>query len=833
MKFTDVFIKRPVMGVALSIMLIVIGLFSLDKLNVRDYPQLTSATIKVTVSQSGTSAETIQNFITTPLEQELAKVEDLDYISSSSAQGSSEVVLYFRAGSDLDKAFNNVIASVNAVKGTLPSTADDPVIAKDTGRSVNPLYISFLSDKLTTDQLADYLTRNIIPLFYTVDGVASVSTYSPGLYLLITLDPEKIAKYNLSPSVVSSVIQANNLQISAGKLQSTYHVLTNSIDGTIKSVDELKELVITSIGSSKIHLKDIADVSLDSIRGQALSTFNGKNAVPLTFELTPDANGLTVVKNLINTYKKDVVPAIPNYISSEITYDSTTAVNEAVNGVIRTVFEAVIIVMVVMLLFLGSFKSLFVPIIAIPISIIANFVFLYIMGYSINLITLLAIILAIGLVVDDAIVVLENIHRHITLGETPFRAAIIGTREIAAPVIVMTFTLAVVFLPIALNSGSTGPIYKEFAITLAGSVIISGVVSLTLSPMLVAALFKNYDPLKVGKFEHLVESSLEKITNGYGNALNFFLKQKKIAFALIIAVALTIVSLPKNISSELTPVEDRGIFIAFQSVPENSTLDYAIKQQEVIYKQLDNIPELGNKLSIVTPQNIINISPLKEERTRTQQEIAQDAAKYFTSVPGVKPNIFNFPEIQVPGAGFFNFSVAIQSSEDYKKIIPYAQKFLAKAVEDGVLVMGRLGVDYNNSKLNINIDREKAAEYGVQVSQIASSLSSYLSGIVSARVSLDGQVYKVITQLPDADKDSTRSLLSYYVTNSKGQNIPLSEIVTYEIDSQPSSLPRMNQLNAVAIKGYSINSQGDLVDWIKANFNEYFPSSYTYSLTGD
>lgn len=832
MKFTDVFIKRPVMGVALTIILVVLGLFGLSNMNVRDYPKLVTAAVNVSVSQTGTSAATIQNFITRPLEQELAKVEDVDYMQSNASQGKSSISLYFLPGTDLDTAFNNVIAAVNSVKGSLPNTADDPVITKETGMAINPLYIAFRSQDLTSPQLVDYLKRNIEPIFYTVNGVASVELMAPGLNILITLDPEKIAKYNLSPAVVSQVISANNLQISAGKLQSQYKILTNNVDGTVKSIDELNRLVITKIGDSFIRLQDIADVSLDAVQGVMFSTFNQQNAVVMGFSLTPSANGLTVVKDLINKYNDAVIPATPNYIQSELVYDGTIAVRDAIAGVSQTVFEAVVIVMVVMLLFLGSFKALFVPVIAIPISIVANFIFLWLMGYSLNLITLLAMILAIGLVVDDAIVVLENIHRHITIGETPFRAAIIGTREIAAPVIVMTFTLAVVFLPIALTSGSTGAIYREFAITLAGSVIISGVVSLTLSPMLVAKIYKNYDPNKESKFEHLVEHTLNGIRDGYARALNIFLEQRKTTLVLLLAVALSIFALPRNINSELTPIEDRGILLAFQQVPANSTLEYAKLQQEVINKDLDNIPELGNRMAIVMPNQIINISPLKSDRTRTQLEITEDSAKYFNGTPGVKPNLINFPEIEVPGAGFFNFSVAIQSSDDYKKIIPFAQQFLNKAMADGMLLFGGLGVRYNQSKLNINIDRDKAAEYGVQISQIASSLASYLSGGVAARISLDGQVYTAITQLPDVAKDSTRSLLNYYVKASSGANIPLSEIVTFEIDSQPSSLPRLNQLNSISINGISTKSDGELIEWVQTNFPNYFPSSYTYSLTG-
>lgn len=833
MKFTDAFIKRPVMGVALSILLVVLGLYSLSKMSVREYPKLVTATVVVTTTYTGVSAQSIQNFITSPLESELASVENVDYMYSTSALGTSTITMYLVAGADVDKAFNDVIAKVNEAKSDLPSDADEPVISKDQGRSVNPLYIAFTSQQLTNAQLVDWLERNVQPQFYTVNGVSSVSFMNPGLYMLITLDPEKLDKYGLSPSSVTSTISSNNLQIAAGSLRSEYRVLTNNVDGSVKDVDELRNLIITTVNGLPIRIGDVAQVTMEALPNQTISTFNDAPAVVLGFELTPEANPLTVVANLITKYQDVVIPTLPKYIDTTVVYDGTVAVESAIHHVVQTVFEAVVIVMIVMLLFLGSVKALIVPIIAIPISILANFVLLWILGYSVNLVTLLALILAIGLVVDDAIVVLENIQRHIKYGETPFRAAIIGTREIAAPVIVMTCTLAIVFLPFALTSGATGPIYREFAVTLAGSVIFSGIVSLTLSPMLCNFLYRNYDHNKISKFEHYVESTLDKVNAKYDLALKGFLQHPKFILLFLIAAVFSLISLPKNINSELTPTEDRGVFLAFAGLPANSTVAYGELIQKIIAQRFEKIPYISGRLSIVQSSAIINIAPLEEERPLTQQQIIAQYSNVFGGVPGLQVNTVSFPEIQVPGSGFYNFAVAVQSVDDLDKIVPYAEKFAQAAKDEGVLIMSGTNVAYNNSKLNITIDREKASRLGVQISNIASALASYLSGSTAARVSIDGTVYRVVTQLANDNKSGTDSLYNYYVTTSAGTNIPLSELVTYTMESQPASLPRFNQLNSVSVQGRSTQSQSALVEWVQTNFYKYFPSSYTYELQGD
>lgn len=903
MKWTDSFIKRPVMAVALSIIIVILGLFGLSKLQIREYPELVSASVNVSASSSGTDALTIQNFVTSPLESKLATVENLDYMTSTSRQGSANITLYFQEGADLEVAYQNVLAAVQTAKRTLPSTVNEPVVTKATNQTIGQVYYAFSSDVLSIGQIVDYLNRNVAPLFYTVNGVADVQVQAPGLDLIVTLDPLKLAQHNLSPQLVTQMIAANNLQVSAGSLQTTFQVLSNNIDGSVKSTTELEELIIAQKQGEIIRLRDVATVELKPISDAFFSTVNGKPAATVTFGLTPSANPLTTVAQINEKFTNEVKQTIPNYIDAKLVIDSTVAIRSAITSVVRTVFEAVIIVMIVMLLFLGSMRSLLVPVIAIPISLMGNFVLLWLFGYSLNMITLLAIILAIGMVVDDAIVVLENIHRHISYGEEPFRAAIISTREIAAPVIVMTLTLAVVFLPIALSSGATGPIYQEFAVTLAGAVIISGVVSLTLSPMLTQKLFAKAfkrhaqkraqaqqaltsgaaansapatssptlatstaqaavanqassstagslddfviepvsqghaeDHIQMGRFEKAVERTLEKITNGYTMALIRVLKQPKTIGFLLLMVMTTLFTLPGQIRSELTPAEDKGMLLVFSQGRANGTAEYNKLVNQKISEGIEQIPEVKDRLSLVTSGAIINIASLGiygEDRDRTQAQIVADSGRFFTGTPGIQANLVSLPEIQTQGGGFLNFGIAIQSADNYDNMIEYATKFAQAMQDEGVIVIGFPNVRYNQSKVDIQIDREKAARYGVNISNIAQALGSYLSGGIAGRVSIEGQVYSLYTQLPSENRNGTDALDTYFVTSNTGVQIPLSELISYKISSQPSGLPRLNQLNAVSINGASILTLGEQRAWVEENFSNYFPAGYTYTWTGE
>lgn len=487
MKFTDIFIRRPVLAVSISLLIIILGLQAISKLAVREYPKMTTTVIQVSTVYPGADANLIQAFVTSKIEEAVAQADNVDYMSSSSSPSSSTITVKMKLNTDPNAALADVLAKVNSVRSELPSGIEDPTVTSSTGGS-GIMYISFRSNKLDASQVTDYIQRVVKPQFFTVEGVASVDIYGASEYALrIWLDPKKMAAQNLSASTVMSALSANNVQTAAGNDNGFYVVYKNKVDTTTKSVNELGNLIVSSDGDKLVRLRDVADVELNKSRDAARAVANGSDSVVLAVNPTSSANPLTVAEKILPLYES-IKNNLPDAIQTDMLYDRTVAINNSIDEVVKTIIEATIIVLVVITMFIGSFRAILIPVITIPISLIGVIMMLQTLDFSINLMTLLALILAIGLVVDDAIVVLENVDRHIKLGETPFRAAIIGTREIAVPVISMTIALIAVYSPMALMGGITGTLFKEFALTLAGAVFISGIVALTLSPMMTSTL---------------------------------------------------------------------------------------------------------------------------------------------------------------------------------------------------------------------------------------------------------------------------------------------------------------------------------------------------------
>ena len=557
MKFTDIFIRRPVLAVSISLLIIILGLQAISKLAVREYPKMTTTVITVTTAYPGADANLIQAFVTSKIEEAVAQADNVDYMSSSSSPSTSTVTVKMKLNTDPNAALADVLAKVNSVRSELPSGIEDPTISSSTGGS-GIMYISFRSDKLDASQVTDYIQRVVKPQFFTVEGVASVQIFGASEYALrIWLDPEKMAAQNLSATQVMSALSANNIQTAAGNDNGYFVTYKNKVETTTKSVEELGNLIVTSNGDKLVRLRDIADIELNKSSDSSRAVANGADSVVLAINPTSSANPLTVVAKVRPLYDS-IKNNLPDAIESDILYDRTIAINNSINEVIKTIVEATLIVLVVITMFIGSFRAMLIPVITIPISLIGVIMLLQSFDFSINLMTLLALVLAIGLVVDDAIVVLENVDRHIKLGETPFRAAIIGTREIAVPVISMTIALIAVYSPMALMGGITGTLFKEFALTLAGAVFISGIVALTLSPMMTSKLLKSNEA--PSKLEQRVEHTLSKVNAAYAYVLDLVMVNRKcmLMFAAIIFATLPV--LFKSLSSELTPAEDKGHF---------------------------------------------------------------------------------------------------------------------------------------------------------------------------------------------------------------------------------------------------------------------------------
>ena len=836
MKFTDIFIRRPVLAVSISLLIIILGLQAISKLAVREYPKMTTTVIQVSTVYPGADANLIQAFVTSKIEEAVAQADNVDYMSSSSRPSSSSITVKMKLNTDPNAALADVLAKVNSVRSELPSGIEDPTVTSSTGGS-GIMYISFRSNKLDASQVTDYIQRVVKPQFFTVEGVASVDIFGASEYALrIWLDPQKMAAQNLSATQVMSALSSNNVQTAAGNDNGFYVVYKNKVDTTTKSVDELSKLIVYSNGDKLVRLRDIADIELNKSSDNARAVANGSDSVVLAVNPTSSANPLTVAEKILPLYE-NIKNNLPNAIQTDILYDRTVAINNSIEEVVKTIIEATLIVLVVITMFIGSFRAILIPVITIPISLIGVIMMLQTLDFSINLMTLLALILAIGLVVDDAIVVLENVDRHIKLGETPFRAAIIGTREIAVPVISMTIALIAVYSPMALMGGITGTLFKEFALTLAGAVFISGIVALTLSPMMTSKLLKDHSA--PSKLEARVNRTLTKINNAYTYVLGLVMANRKCMLVFAAAIFATLPVLFNSLSSELTPTEDKGAFLAIGSAPSNVNVDYVQAAMAPYQKILTDTDEVQFAMSISgvpSTNQSLNVVTLKDwkDRSRSQAKVLEELNNKAKAIPEVSVSGFAFPEIETgeqgPPIGF-----VISTSKGYEDLANVAGKFLEAMQKSGKFVYSSLDLKFDTAQMHIKIDREKAGTYGITMKQISATLGSFLSAATVERVDIDGRAYKIISQVKREDRLSPQSWDNYYVSAANGTSVPLSSLVSMTLEPQPSSLPRFSQLNSAVISAVPMpgSSIGDAIQWLKDSSKELLPQGYNYDFKGE
>ena len=836
MKFTDIFIRRPVLAVSISLLIIILGLQAISKLAVREYPKMTTTVIQVSTVYPGADANLIQAFVTSKIEEAVAQADNVDYMSSSSSPSSSVITVKMKLNTDPNAALADVLAKVNSVRSELPSGIEDPTVTSSTGGS-GIMYISFRSNKLDASQVTDYIQRVVKPQFFTVEGVASVDIFGASEYALrIWLDPQKMAAQNLSATQVMSALSSNNVQTAAGNDNGFYVVYKNKVDTTTKSVEELGNLIVSSNGDKLVRLRDIADIELNKSSDAARAVANGADSVVLAVNPTSSANPLTVAEKILPLYES-IKNNLPDAIQTDILYDRTVAINNSIDEVVKTIIEATIIVLVVITMFIGSFRAILIPVITIPISLIGVIMMLQTLDFSINLMTLLALILAIGLVVDDAIVVLENVDRHIKLGETPFRAAIIGTREIAVPVISMTIALIAVYSPMALMGGITGTLFKEFALTLAGAVFISGIVALTLSPMMTSKLLKGHD--KPSKLEERVNRTLTKINNAYTYVLGLVMANRKCMLVFAAAIFATLPVLFNSLSSELTPTEDKGAFLAIGSAPSNVNVDYVQAAMAPYQKMLTDTDEVQFAMSISgvpSTNQSLNVVTLKDwkDRSRSQAKVLEELNNKAKAIPEVSVSGFAFPEIETGEQGA-PIGFVISTSKGYEDLANVAGKFLEAMQKSGKFVYSSLDLKFDTAQMHIKIDREKAGTYGITMKQISATLGSFLSAATVERVDIDGRAYKIISQVKREDRLSPQSWDNYYVSAANGTSVPLSSLISMTLEPQPSSLPRFSQLNSAVISAVPMpgSSIGDAIQWLKDSSKELLPQGYNYDFKGE
>src|ERR1700712_3581416 len=647
MALTDIFIKRPVLAIVVSLLILLIGLRAASVLPIRQYPKLSNTVINVTTVYPGASADLIQGFITTPIEQAIASAEGVDYITSSSVQGTSTIQVYIKLNFDPNQALTEVLAKTNSVKYLIPKESNDPIVTKTTGQTTAVMYLGFSSEELSGSAISDYLTRVVQPVLSTVDGVASADILGGQTFAMrLWLDPVKMAGRNISPNDVSVAIAANNFQAAAGQAKGYYIVSNVTTNTDLRNLDEFKRMIVKSKDGGFVRIEDIATVELAAQSTDASVAFNGEHAIFIGVQATPQGNPLTLVQGVRKLFP-ELERNLPPSMMMKVAYDSTKFIQSSIDEVEKTLGEAVIIVVVVIFLFLASFRSVLIPVVTIPLSLIGVCSLMLMAGFSFNLLTLLAMVLAIGLVVDDAIVVVENIHRHLEEGKPPVQAAMQGAREIVGPVVAMTITLAAVYAPIGFLGGLTGALFREFAFTLAGAVIVSGVIALTLSPMMCSVFLKGGDH---GRFAKTVDRVFGATTRWYGRQLDRSLDYRPITALFAVTILGLVVFLYQNTSKELAPEEDQGIVFAVVKAPKYANIDYTDFYGEKLDKAFASFPETDLRFVIngtAGPSNGIAGMLLKpwDERERSSLKIKRLVQAKLSKIEGVNAFAFNLPPL--------------------------------------------------------------------------------------------------------------------------------------------------------------------------------------------
>lgn len=836
MSFTDLFVRRPVLSTVVSLLILLIGLQAAFSLQIRQYPEISNTTITVTTAYPGANADVIKGFITTQIEQAVASAEGIDTLVSTSKQDVSTVTLNLKLNADPDRAATDVLSKVNQVRGLLPDAASDPVVTKQTGEGFALMYLSFNSDVMSPPQITDYITRVVQPKLQTVDGVSNAQILGGQEFAMrIWLDPVRMAAFGVTPVDVASAISENNFTSAAGEIKGDFVQATINAETSLESAEEFANLVISTRGETLIRISDIAEVGLGPQSASSSSAFDGKKAVFIGIFATPTANPLTVIEDIRDLFP-DIARDLPTGMTADIAYDSTEFIRASIDEVVSTLIEAALIVIVVIFLFLGNLRATLIPIITIPLSLVGVLVVLQMLGFSINLLTLLALVLAIGLVVDDAIVVVENIYRHIEDGMEPFDAALRGAREIAMPVVTMTVTLAAVYTPIALVSGLTGALFREFALTLAGAVVVSGIVALTLSPMMCAHLLNAQS--NDGRFAQFIDKFFGRLQETFrsrlSKTLNFRAMTVLILVGVVAATGLLFVATP----NELAPQEDQGIVFSVVQAPQSTNLDYLEATTGRLADQLLPIPEVAHVFAINGSPSVnaafagVLLKPWGE-REKTAAQVLGELGPAFAEDPTAQIIAFQPPPL--PGStGGTPVQFVVTTTNDFTELAGVVQELQRAAQQSGLFLFTDSDLKFNSPQVQIDVDADKANLLGISMRDVGISLATLLGGNNVNFFNLYGRSYEVIPQVPRDFRLTTDWLSRYHVRTAGGDLVPLSAVTTISDSVQPNALTSFQQLNSAIVSGVPFPGRtlGDALDFLQTTADQTFPDGYTYDYQG-
>ena len=800
MKFTDLFVKRPVLAIVVNLVILIAGLQAIRSLSVRQYPRSDIAVVSVSTVYVGASADLVRGFVTTPIERVIASADGIDYMESTSAQGFSTILVHLKINYDTTAALTQIQAKVAQVRNDLPPDAQIPVIDLETADTqFAAVYIGFASADLDQNQITDYLTRVVQPKLSAISGVQRADILGNRTFAMrLWLKPQEMAARGVSPSDVRDALAKNNYLSALGSTKGSM-VSVNLIANTdLRNPDDFRQMVIKQQNGVVVRLGEIADVQLGAENYDQDVRFNGETATFMGIWVLPTANSLEVIRNV-----RKELPAIqqqlPTGMKLGVPYDSTEYIQDAINEVLHTLLETLLIVVVVIFLFLGSFRSVLIPVIAIPISLIGAVFLMLLAGFTINLLTLLAIVLSVGLVVDDAIVMVENVERHLHLGKSPFQAARDAARELVGPIIAMTITLAAVYAPIGIQGGLTGALFREFAFTLAGAVIVSGVVALTLSPMMGSKLLRAGDTDR--GFSGIVNRRFESIRNLYIRLLTGTLNYRPVVLTVWAVVAVLMIPLYMFSQRELAPSEDQGVVFGVIQSSANSTLDQTNLFTQQVYDVYHSFPESASIFQITNPGGGFGGMVTKpwSQRTKTAQQLLVESSGPLSKIAGVRVIPLTPPPL--PGGGNFPVDFAIVSAAEPEQVSQLAEQIVQKAMASGMFIFADTDVKFDQPQTQVVFDRDKLRSQGVDLSQAGADLSTMLGGNYVNRFSIQGRSYKVIPQLRRMDRLTPEQLSQIYVKGSADKLVPLSTFATLKTTTEPRSLNKFQQLNAVRIQG--------------------------------
>jgi len=836
MRMTDIFIRRPVLATVVSLMILVLGLRSIGLLNVREFPTTESAVVTVTTTYTGADPALVAGFITTPLENSVAQANGIDYMQSASTEGLSTISVFLRLNYDVNRAVTEINTKVNAVLNQLPKNSQLPVITVDTGETIDALYMGFYSAVLESNQITDYLVRVIQPKLQAIAGVQTAEILGARQYAMRAwLDPEKLAGFGLTPTDVANALANNDFISAVGRTDGNVITFPLTAETGLQSVKEFQQLAISSQNNAIIRLGDVATVSLGATNYDTSVSFNGKQSVYIGIKIAPTANLLTVLDLVRNSFP-ELQKNLPTGMNAKIVYDSSEYVDSAIHEVIKSLTEATIIVTIVIFLFLGSLRSVVIPVIAIPLSLIGTFFIMLLLGYSINILTLLALVLAIGLVVDDAIIVVENIYRHMEEGTKRIAASIQGARELANPIIAISVVLIAVYVPIGFMGGLTGSLFTEFSFALAGSVTVSAIIALTLSPMMCSKILKTHKNKK--GLVNFIDTHFENLQQYYRKLLGSSLKTLPVTMVFALLVLVSIGFLYKGSKSELAPEEDQGIIIAQLTAAPNASLAETHRYQQEVYKIFQQTPEMERVFQLDglggLNQGIsgIGLTPW-HLRKRTAMQIQPVLQQQFNNITGAKIAAFQRPPLPGGGRGL-PIQFVIQGTENFDQINQVMNGIMDEAQKSGRFIYLDSDLKIDRAQYTVAFNRDMIAQMGLTMQDIGNALTNALSENYINYFAFDGRSYQVIPQMLHGQRINAHDLLNYYIKTVAGSMIPFSTVAQLKMEVVPESLNHFQQLNSATLSGIPFPgiTMGDAIDTLKSISAKLLPQGYTIDFAG-